>query len=814
MAKAIRIVSLLAVLSLVLLAIPFLSANVARANGPVGLLFEHCNNGAGCTSGGMIHSALCRAQTFTAESNHSVTAVNLSLTRTGSPGQVTIAITPTDANGHPLCDQDMAQAQIDGNSLSGAYEWAQVDFPSSCVLTSGTKYAIVVKAPNADGTNDWVAWRTCTGSLYAGGNSELRWLPSPSCTWLSETNNDCLFEVYGHSLEEVWVAPPPVGNDSNPGTQAQPFATIWKGIDTIPKGGTVHVAAGTYVESIHISQSLTLDGAGAGSTVIDGGGISAYNTVVESMAPDVDVTISGFTIQNGHQDAVGGIFIRIMNTLYLYDCTVKDNVGLGAGGILNLGGLFMFRCTVSGNYGAEGGGIQNRGTLYLCNCTISGNSASERGGGIYNYPFSGQMTSEYSTIANNQATDASARGGGFNNWGQATFESTIVANNTAGAAAYNNGFTEPAQGGVTNSNGYNLDSQNSCGFDQPTDLINTDPLLGPLQDNGGPTFTHALLHGSPAIDASTNAGAPATDQRGTPRPQGTTCDIGAYELTQASVTTATGTGTASFSTLNGYITGLTASTESALTCPPREDLDFPHGLFSFTVNGITPGSTATVVIILPSDVPTDTQYWKCINGQWVDCTSLLGSNNGDSVLTLTITDGGLGDRDGVANGEISDPGGPTVAVAIAPAPAPAPAPPRASPTLRRPLNPSQMSVQYLSVNPQQTIANQPVTIITNVVNTGDEAGNLNVTLKINGQLEQSRMVGVGPQGTQPVKFTITKTEPGTYTVDILGQQGSFTVLGTGGTAGAPVNGVPIALLIMGVLVLATVVVLILTRKPA
>jgi hypothetical protein len=125
-----------------------------------------------------------------------------------------------------------------------------------------------------------------------------------------------------------------------------------------------------------------------------------------------------------------------------------------------------------------------------------------------------------------------------------------------------------------------------------------------------------------------------------------------------------------------------------------------------------------------------------------------------------------------------------------------------------------MSVQYLSVSSQQAQANQPVTISTNVVNTGDEAGNLNIALKINGQIEQTRMVGVGPHGTQPVKFTITKAQPGTYTVDILGQQGSFIVLGAGGTDGAPVNGGLIAILVISVLVLATVMVLVIGRRPA
>ena len=125
-----------------------------------------------------------------------------------------------------------------------------------------------------------------------------------------------------------------------------------------------------------------------------------------------------------------------------------------------------------------------------------------------------------------------------------------------------------------------------------------------------------------------------------------------------------------------------------------------------------------------------------------------------------------------------------------------------------------MSLQYLSITPQQTSANQPITITTNVVNTGDEAGNINVTLKINGQVEQSRMVSVGPQGTQPVKFTVTKAQPGTYNVDILGKSGSFTILGANGsTSGSSGNRGLIVLLIIGVLVLATVVVLILSRRP-
>ena len=104
-------------------------------------------------------------------------------------------------------------------------------------------------------------------------------------------------------------------------------------------------------------------------------------------------------------------------------------------------------------------------------------------------------------------------------------KNTIVANNL------------PVDCAVTaiTSNDHNLDSDGTCYLGQPHDLPNADPRLGPLQDNGGPTFTHALLFGSPAIDAGDDLVCPATDQRGEPRPQdgdgdGTyACDIRAFE---------------------------------------------------------------------------------------------------------------------------------------------------------------------------------------------------------------------------------------------------------------------------------------------
>jgi hypothetical protein len=91
------------------------------------------------------------------------------------------------------------------------------------------------------------------------------------------------------------------------------------------------------------------------------------------------------------------------------------------------------------------------------------------------------------------------------------------------------------------------------------------------------------------------------------------------------------------------------------------DLDFPHGFFSFTIEGLALGETVVVTIILPSDMPTGTEYWKYgptvanpVN-HWYQIP--LGSNNGDNVISITITDGGDGDYDLTVNGTITEPGG-------------------------------------------------------------------------------------------------------------------------------------------------------------
>ncbi|MFC2049804.1 nitrous oxide reductase family maturation protein NosD [Chloroflexota bacterium] len=138
--------------------------------------------------------------------------------------------------------------------------------------------------------------------------------------------------------------------------------------------------------------------------------------------------------------------------------------------------------------------------------------------------------------------------------------------------------------------------------------------------------------------------------------------------------------------------------------------------------------------------------------------------------------------------------------------------PKASPPLP---TPAQITAKYLQLHPQQAYTGQPVTISANIANDGDSPGGYSATLKVDGKAEQTKIGSVDGHSSIPVQFTVTRSQPGTYTVEIKGQQASFTVLGTDGkTSGPPISGGLIALLVMVVLVLATAVMLVLSFRRA
>jgi hypothetical protein len=251
----------------------------------------------------------------------------------------------------------------------------------------------------------------------------------------------------------------------------------------------------------------------------DGGGIASTGKMTLT-----NCTVSGNRAGVGHPFPIGdGGGIINFGTLKIIGSTINNNQSYGVGGGISNSGsgpssgsgpLTIINSTVNGNLAngqhdgkpwGLGGGIFNfaDSAVTFINSTLSNNSGAHSGGGLY-----GRLAViTNSTISGNTASE---EGGGIFATGGVTIGNTILKAGTSGANIDGNP-------GTVTSQGYNLSSDDGGGFLNATgDQINTDPLLGPLQFNGGPTFTHQLLTGSPAINAGDPNFTPPPfyDQRG------------------------------------------------------------------------------------------------------------------------------------------------------------------------------------------------------------------------------------------------------------------------------------------------------------
>ncbi len=343
-------------------------------------------------------------------------------------------------------------------------------------------------------------------------------------------------------------------NSDGPGSLRQAIldANALPGVNSIdfaPSAyGTIALTSG----ELFITDDLLINGPGATNVVVDGNHASR----VFHIGPGTTVTIAGLTIANARAFGVfpsneGGGIYNDRASLTVSNCILSGNSADAAGGIFNdHGSLAIADSTLSSNsaLAGSGGGILNHAeggsaTVTVMNSTLSGNSAiASGGGGIFNNGYQGRASVGIvnSTLSGNSA----GIGGGIwnnGNSGSASVEigSTILNAGASGVNIFNDS-------GTVTSLGYNLSSDDGGGLISGTgDQINTDPKLGPLQDNGGPTFTHAPACNSPAIDHGKNFSASATDQRGVgfartfdgvivpnaPGSDGT--DVGAIELQKA-----------------------------------------------------------------------------------------------------------------------------------------------------------------------------------------------------------------------------------------------------------------------------------------
>ncbi|HJZ47797.1 MAG TPA: clostripain-related cysteine peptidase, partial [Roseiflexaceae bacterium] len=383
------------------------------------------------------------------------------------------------------------------------------------------------------------------------------------------------------------------GTDSGDcSNSAAPCRAIGYAIGQAAAGDTIMIATGIYAENLIVNKDLTFTGASAATTIIDGGGKGRTLEILSGTT----ISLSNATIRGGRVLGDGG-GIRNSGRLTLMRAVVSGNTSFGnggttswgyGGGVANTGTLDISLSTISGNTAdAGGGGILNCGTLSVGSSTIRDNTATGvsgygTGGGLHNCPgktatltsntisgnsalWGGGISNEGSTtldfydgtIANNTASDF---GGGLWNKGLARISSVTISGNTSGIGSSGTvdlGYTILADnrprgnceggGGILGErDGYNLDSDGTCLLNAASDLVNVDVRLGPLQDNGGPTWTQLPQPGSPSWIQPPQPGSPAidsagqncvpVDQRGTPRPHDVNfwgiknCDMGAVEV--------------------------------------------------------------------------------------------------------------------------------------------------------------------------------------------------------------------------------------------------------------------------------------------
>lgn len=317
--------------------------------------------------------------------------------------------------------------------------------------------------------------------------------------------------------------------DSGPGTLRQAIVDVCEGgvIDfDLPLPNTINLNGAELL----VDKAMSIDGPGADQLAISTS--IGSGRILQNQADGLH--LSSLTIRDGLLGFGGsGGGILNLGVMTINNCIIRDNevntflggTALG-GGVANYGTMLINNSTITQNRVVSGdwvggGGISNTyGTVIINNSTISNNDTGDgAGGGIFNFLL-GTVVVNYSTIVNNDA-HYSGDGIGAERASPIILRSSIIANN--GAINCSDWYPE-----LFVSLGHNLSNTDDCNLNGPGDLPNTDPLLGPLQNNGGTTPTHALLPGSPAIDAAALA-CPAADQRGVTRPQGPRCDIGAFE---------------------------------------------------------------------------------------------------------------------------------------------------------------------------------------------------------------------------------------------------------------------------------------------
>ncbi|HKS26423.1 MAG TPA: Calx-beta domain-containing protein [Pyrinomonadaceae bacterium] len=384
--------------------------------------------------------------------------------------------------------------------------------------TSGPTFSCTTPAVGAGGTI------TCTLASFAVGQVAVFKLvghiPSGSSASYANTSTiksdtQDLSQENNSATYEVTVAPcffnPSVTNgaDSGPGSLRQAIQDACPGATLIISAQVVSQITLTSGELL-VNKPLAIQGPGATQLTVrrDPAAVNSFRIFNVTSS---GVTISGMTITGGSSGAGnnGGGVVNDGGLLLRSVAVTGNSAGGNGGGVYNNNALTIINSTISGNASVlNGGGIyNNNGSPNIINTTISGNAAQGNGGGIYVNNGSPALTNV--TVTNNRADSNNAggeTGGGiFVNAGSPLLKNTIVAGNFRGTGP----IADDISGGlVNNTSSFNLIGTGGSGgltSNNGNQVNVANPRLGQLASNGGPTQTHALLAGSAALDAGSNA---------------------------------------------------------------------------------------------------------------------------------------------------------------------------------------------------------------------------------------------------------------------------------------------------------------------
>lgn len=371
--------------------------------------------------------------------------------------------------------------------------------------------------------------RSAVSGAVSGDTIEMSGLPAANANCASgvitltmgtiSTSKD--LTVVGPGADVLAIAAPVAGGRvfSSSGSQLEIDHLTIRGGRALTAGGCIYSTGAVTLQGSTVTDCQANYGGGA---VAAGGGIFASAITVKDGS-----RISGNSatfLHNGKYAGAGGGLVA--NVVTCIDSTISDNhANQAGGGIVALSQVSITRCTIEGNTArAIGGGIEEMSSATqssIVGSTISGNSAM-KGGGIYTQA---EFYIADSTIAFNSAVNGDA--GGIFTGAYLTLQSSIVARNISVGSAHADLQSSAMVGGNDNL------VESSTPTDPGVITVTGDPMLTALADNGGPTRTHALAAGSPAIDVGNNAAGATTDQRGAgfarEVPVGKP-DIGAFEF--------------------------------------------------------------------------------------------------------------------------------------------------------------------------------------------------------------------------------------------------------------------------------------------